>query len=200
MMNFFFGTRLAYLLNGENYESQIKSLEQVRERKFYIAPHVEIIKIWIQHTSTFRHYPDNYYVNCDERECVHRMKEKRNMAFVGSERLIRDIEKKSYPNPPMVVLDEHLEMAHLYAFFSKGYPLFPLINSLVLYLVQSGIIPIMSEKYDKVLQIYDEPLTMKSLSLEHMVLPLSIWIIGNFLSLVVLYFEKIKFKHVVLKN
>ncbi|KAK9890795.1 hypothetical protein WA026_012139 [Henosepilachna vigintioctopunctata] len=37
MMNFFFGTRLTYLLNGENYEPSINSLEEIWDNRLYIG-------------------------------------------------------------------------------------------------------------------------------------------------------------------
>ncbi|KAL3267954.1 hypothetical protein HHI36_007091 [Cryptolaemus montrouzieri] len=202
MMNFFFGTRLSYLLNGKNYDSQIETTIQLKENNFYIGYNSNIVKSWSEQTLEMRNYPQNFYIKCSQTwfSCIRRSVKQRNIVLVGSERLIRSSEKKLYSEPRLESLNLfHLQMAHISAYFSNGYPLSPLINRMLQSLVESGIVKTITEKYDKLLRSYDEPLNSKSLAFEHMVLPLFIWTLGMFLGLVIFYYEIVKSRYIGLE-
>ncbi|KAL3274863.1 hypothetical protein HHI36_019645 [Cryptolaemus montrouzieri] len=194
MMNYFFGTRLAYLLNGKSYETKIESVEQLAENNFYVAYYLNRNRYLVSQISAFRDYPEKFYVNCSGRviSCIDRMRADGNMALVGAERQIIALEKNNYSIPPLVSLKEHLYTINISAFFSKGYPLFSLIDRMLQYLVQSGIVERISKKYHQLLRLNEESLSVRSLSIQHMVLPLFVWFVGIFLSVVVFCNERIK--------
>ncbi|KAL3274868.1 hypothetical protein HHI36_019650 [Cryptolaemus montrouzieri] len=126
MMNFFFGTRLAYLLNGKSYEIKIESVEQLAENNFYVAYYLNRNQFIVSQIPAFRDYPEKFYVNCTWRviSCIERMVADGNMALVGAEKQIIALEKKYYSIPPLVSLKEHLYTIQVSAFFSKGFQLF----------------------------------------------------------------------------
>ncbi|KAL3267953.1 hypothetical protein HHI36_007090 [Cryptolaemus montrouzieri] len=192
--NFFFGTRLAYLLNGKNYELKIKNLRQLRENNFYIGYHSRLVKIWASQTLGMQDYPEHFYINCDGKmlSCIQSSIANRDLALIGSEMMIRNWAKMYSPNLSLETLNVHLQTAQISAFFTKGHPLFPLFNRMLQYLLESGIIKNISEEYNERLRMNDEPLSSKSLNFEHLVFPVSILTIGIFFSVIVFSFEKIQ--------
>ncbi|KAL3274803.1 hypothetical protein HHI36_019587 [Cryptolaemus montrouzieri] len=196
MMNFFFGTRLAYLLNGRNYEPQIKTVQQLRENNFHIAATSAYIDYWASETPEMRGYPKIFFTfpKMNISSSMQRAIERRDIAIVGLNREVRNVEKNLYNRLMLEPLMKPQDVWNICAIFSRGHPLFSLVNRMVEYLLEAGIIRKITEKYDKLLQINDESLSMKSLSLEHMVLPLFIWTVGIVLSAIVFCYEKIKFK------
>ncbi|KAL3271939.1 hypothetical protein HHI36_022409 [Cryptolaemus montrouzieri] len=194
MMNFFFGTRLSYLLNGRNYEFQIKSSEQIRENNLNIGYSNERFKQWATQTSIMRDYPEHFYVNCSGKHssCIQRSIIQKDMVLLTPERPILYSLKNYSVETPLKPLNEYLQVMHLNAFFIKGHPLFPTINRILQYLVESGIIKRISAKYNKLLQIRNEPLAMRPLSFEHMVLPLFIWAVGILLSSAIFSYEIVR--------
>ncbi|KAL3274857.1 hypothetical protein HHI36_019639 [Cryptolaemus montrouzieri] len=201
MMNFF-GTRLTYLLNGKSYETSIEFVEQLAENNFYIAYYGNKEKFMVTQISQFRDYPQNFYVNCTWRDtsCIERMITDKNMALVLAERPMLEHMRRLHSIPQVVLLKEHLKTIHITAFFCKGYPLFPLINRMLQYLVESGIVKRISEKYNKLLHLNDEPLSVSKLSMQHMVLPLFVWIVGIFLGVVVFCYESMTSRQDCLKK
>ncbi|KAL3267950.1 hypothetical protein HHI36_007087, partial [Cryptolaemus montrouzieri] len=192
--NFLFGTRLAYLLNGKNYEMKIENLEQLREHNFYIGYYSELIKVWSNQTLELHDYPEYFYVNCRQimLTCIQRSIEDRDIALVGSEKTIRKWAMKYSSTRSLKSLNVQLQTAAVHAFLRKGHPIFPLINRMLQNLVESGIVKNISEKYNKLLWINNVHLLSRRLNLQHLVFPLSIWTIGNFLSIIVFYYEKTK--------
>ncbi|KAL3274869.1 hypothetical protein HHI36_019651, partial [Cryptolaemus montrouzieri] len=180
MMNFFFGTRLAYLLNGKTYETKIKSVDQLVKNKYYIAYYSKNIKRWVSETAALRNYPEIFYMNCTFKvlSCIRRNIVERNMAFVGAERGMIQFLKHNFKTSPLEPLNEHLGVIPVYAFFCKGYPLLPLINRMLQSLIESGIVKSIADKYDENLRWNYESLSVQSLSFQHMVLPLFVWIVG----------------------
>ncbi|KAL3267951.1 hypothetical protein HHI36_007088 [Cryptolaemus montrouzieri] len=194
MTNFFFGTRLAYLLNGRNYEFKIDNLEQLRKNSMYVGHISQIVKTWVTQTSALRDYPEYFYIDCSEKllECIQRSKVSKDIALVGSERMIRQKAKTHPSNISLKTLNVHPQGVYIHASLSKGHPIFPLINRMLQYLVESGIITKISEKYHELSRINIEPLSSRQLNFEHLVFPLFIWTIGNILSMIVFYHEKHK--------
>ncbi|KAL3267952.1 hypothetical protein HHI36_007089 [Cryptolaemus montrouzieri] len=194
--NFFFGTRLAYLLNGKYYELQIKNLKQVRENNFYIGYNAELVKIWLSQTLDMQDYPEHFYRDCDGKmlSCIQRATEKRGMVLIGSEMMIRNWAKMHSSNLSLETFDVDLRTVHICAFFAKGHPVFPLFNRMIQYLLESGIIKKISETYSEHLKINKEPLSARRLNFEHLVFPVFTWIIGILLSVVVFSYEKNQMK------
>ncbi|KAL3274804.1 hypothetical protein HHI36_019588 [Cryptolaemus montrouzieri] len=201
MMNFFFGTRLIYLLNGKNYESQINSIQKIRDNNFHIASTSRNLHYWAYFTPEMRGYPRHLFTYCIENvtSCIQRAIERKNIAIVGFDREVRNEEIKLYNQLLLEPISVH-QNENLQGIFSKGYPLFDQTNRMLQYLFQSGIIKNIAEKYDKLLRINDEYFSMKSLSLAHMVLPVSIWTVGILLSVIVFCYEQMKFKYAGPKN
>ncbi|KAL3267956.1 hypothetical protein HHI36_007093, partial [Cryptolaemus montrouzieri] len=94
-MNFFFGTRLTYLLNGLNYGDVIDSVEKIKENHLYIGG-LRGTYIWASQSLETRGYPKRYYIDCTEHyvSCLERTMFKKDMAYVGSVREIQRFEKK----------------------------------------------------------------------------------------------------------
>ncbi|KAL3274819.1 hypothetical protein HHI36_019602 [Cryptolaemus montrouzieri] len=180
----------------------MESVEQLTENNFYIGYEAPRIKYWLKQSSELLNYPDKYYMSCNSSniECILRMKSHRNIALVSIERGVINLERANFAEPPLEKMNVHLLTAYFSAFFSKGFPLFPLINRMLQYLIETGFVMKICEKYDKLLRSNDEPLIVRSLSLQHMVAPLFVWIVGIFLSVAVFSYEKNKYKRTSTNN
>ncbi|KAL3267959.1 hypothetical protein HHI36_007096 [Cryptolaemus montrouzieri] len=183
-MNFFFGTRLTYLLNGLNYGDVIDSLEKIKQNHLYIGG-IGVTYMWASQSLETRGYPKRYYIDCTYQIalCMKRTMFMKDMAFVASVRETQRLEKREYHKALLSQIRPPLYSAKLVAFFSKGHPIFPTINKLLYSLVESGIVSKIVKRYDRLMRLYMVPSRVKKLNFDHMVVPFVLWFAGIFMAL-----------------
>ncbi|KAK9890794.1 hypothetical protein WA026_012138 [Henosepilachna vigintioctopunctata] len=87
-------------------------------------------------------------------------------------------------------LQPPLLSAKIVALFRKGHIIFPLINRMLQYLVESGIVNKITERYDKLMIDKGNSLsTHEDLTLEHIAAPSFILVFGLVLGLIVFIWE-----------
>ncbi|KAK9890793.1 hypothetical protein WA026_012137 [Henosepilachna vigintioctopunctata] len=197
MMNFFFGTRLTYILNGVNYESNINSFKELENSQLFIGIPTSFFRKLVE--TEIKDYPENLIKNCygDQYEiCVNRSSGKRDIALVSSVRQLRYEEKVEGKkgNQLLKQLKPPLFSAKFLAFFRKGNPVFPLINRMLGYLVESGIVNKITEKYDRLMTDEESPMSVtQRLSMEHIAAPGFILVVGLIISFIVFILESKNF-------
>ncbi|KAK9874402.1 hypothetical protein WA026_002749 [Henosepilachna vigintioctopunctata] len=191
-------SRFTYLLNGLNYESPIDSFKKIEDNHFKIGAAESLVPLF-NNSPVVRKYLQSHFVNCDSSsKCLNRTAFRGDLAVVKPARKVRFAERIYRNRETGHWLIKQLEPAlftrHIVAFFQRGHPVYPVFNRYLYYLVDAGIAEKIISKYDRKVTM-DQPILSETnaLSYEHILAPLSIWILGLTISAFVFVLECFRF-------
>ncbi|KAL3272882.1 hypothetical protein HHI36_014342 [Cryptolaemus montrouzieri] len=201
-MNVFLKCRFTYLLNGLNYQYALNSFDDIMKYQIRIGLPRFMIP-FVNTTSEISDYFEEFYVECDgSRLCLERSAFQNDIAVFKPARKARAF-IRSYMiklngevllneiKPPFVVV-------HHFIHFQRGHPLFPSFNKHLYNLVETGIADKIISKYDPKIQTVEEIFTeQRALKMEHLVIPLVIWMVGIINAFLFFTIEKILWKNTV---
>lgn len=194
LMNFFFATRLTYLLNGLNIGNNINSLDDAVHNKLIFGCPKSLVPIF-NNTKKRAEHLQNYFYDCDSSpKCVTRAAVVRDMVVCRTIRRTRFLKSlvNSQTGKWMVTeLYPPIYVKQVVAFFRRGLPVSSLFNRHIFYLVESGIMNRIIKKYEKFSEVEDLSTTVRKLQLEHLVAPLFLWLFGLLLAVSVFFVEKL---------
>ncbi|KAK9879668.1 hypothetical protein WA026_006729 [Henosepilachna vigintioctopunctata] len=193
MMNFFFRSRLTYLLNGLNYDENINTFDEIIKSGLKIGATQDGANL-INASSEVAEYLKTNYVRCRGTECLSRTAYERDLASfamvaVAHSRSNNFIEEGT-GRPLLIRINSPSTRRLLCFYFTWGHPLFTLYDENLQRLAESGILMKIYLKYVRMDQIEAPSLSARqSLNFGHMVAPLCMWFIGIILSIVALLCE-----------
>ncbi|KAL3280067.1 hypothetical protein HHI36_017574 [Cryptolaemus montrouzieri] len=184
-----------YFLVGENYDDDLKSLEDVMEHNLKIGfpPHLMII---FRQEKRLGEYLKTHFVPCDfSYTCLNRTAFSRDMVVLKANVKVL-IEFHTYLDQSGRWLLEKLVGRDVILTFSSifipGHPLFPLVNHQTLNLMAHGFLKKMVERYLKSNKITKDVVD-NYLTLYHLKLPFIALIVGLCSGLFIFLYELIKF-------
>ncbi|KAL3271597.1 hypothetical protein HHI36_022072 [Cryptolaemus montrouzieri] len=191
LMNLFFDSKFSYILTGFNYEKSIESFEDLMENKLEVV---------------LADYMLEYFEN--DKKALKYFKKYRTASKITLEAVVE--ENKAVPFPDVIFhyeyhnyldsnqrplirkLNPPLMTIFLYAVLRKGNPLTNPLNQKLIRLVEHGFATYIFSKYKSHKIVRDKKLDVKKLTLNHIHLPLTLWIIGILLS-IICFLSELKF-------
>ncbi|KAL3266995.1 hypothetical protein HHI36_011143 [Cryptolaemus montrouzieri] len=186
MLDALFGVRLTYLLNGINFDDDIKSPKDFATHHLKLGTGSPYQKELLPFIPEIKQYSPKDYLECYTTSSCQAEFQSKTLALLSLSRQMNYL-KSSYNlgEYPLRELPDPALTAQIVAYFSKGHPLFPLFNRHLKYLIESGITNRIIDKYSSPAELEAPYLeSTQSLNFEHIVAPLLILNIGLVLAAV----------------
>ncbi|KAL3267002.1 hypothetical protein HHI36_011150 [Cryptolaemus montrouzieri] len=173
MLDALFGVRLTYLLNGINFDDDIKSPKDFATHHLKVGTGSPYQKDLLSYIPEIKQYSPKDYLECYSTSSCQAEFHSKTLALLTLSRQMNYL--KSFYN-----LGEYPERTTRSSInrsdcriFSKGHPLFPLFNRHLKYLIESGITNRIIDKYSSPAELEAPSLeSTQSLNFEHIVAPL----------------------------
>ncbi|KAK9880107.1 hypothetical protein WA026_008622 [Henosepilachna vigintioctopunctata] len=197
-MYIFFNTRLTFILYGIVFENRISNPVDIASNELFIGSSTNSVQHLLERIPGLENYSSKYYINCfNTDECIKLFKNNKNLTLFFPYRQIRHYITEYLTEDDRNEVIRELEQSYFTAFivacFRKGHPLYHLFNTYLRYLVESGIIA-------KIVDKYSEPIVeelklehIQKLNYQHMIAPFSLLIVGSSLGLFIFLLEVKKF-------
>ncbi|KAL3266992.1 hypothetical protein HHI36_011140 [Cryptolaemus montrouzieri] len=192
MLDALFGVRLTYLLNGINFEDDIKSPKDFATHHLKVGTGSPYLTSLLSFIPEMEQYSTKDYLECYSTNSCQTEYHGKTLALLALSR------QMNYLRPfytlgeyPLRELPDPALTVQIVAYFSKGHPLFPLFNRHLKYLIESGITNRIIDKYSSPVKLEVPSLeSTQSLNIEHIVAPLFILNIGLVLAAGILLMER----------
>ncbi|KAL3272890.1 hypothetical protein HHI36_014350 [Cryptolaemus montrouzieri] len=194
-MNILLKSRFTYLLNGLNYQNPLNSFDDIMKNQIRIGSTPDMIPAF-NTTPEISNYIEKFHLLCDPGpNCLRRSAFQRDIAILKPVRKGRAFVKALIENNGSFLLHEikpPFSIIPIAIHFQRGHPLFPIFNKHLFNLVEMGIAKKIISKYDPKIkmaqQIYTE---QRALKMEHLVIPLVLWMAGILCASIVFTIERI---------
>ncbi|KAL3270971.1 hypothetical protein HHI36_021474 [Cryptolaemus montrouzieri] len=195
MINAFYKSRFTYLLSGFNVNKPIDSFEAIMANKmFVILPYS--VRVFFEHDPKANEYFKKYQIVGNPSLELHKVPYKKNTATALPERIFY-WRTNRYINedmrPLLQIINPSIVLLMYCMILPKGSPLVEPLKVKLGHLQDHGHISYILSKYKLLIAVRDPTLDVKKLTIDHMQLPLALWIIGIIVaSIIFLYESKLK--------
>ncbi|KAL3270975.1 hypothetical protein HHI36_021478 [Cryptolaemus montrouzieri] len=191
MINAFYKSRFTYLLSGFNINEPIDSFEAIKANKMMLKiPHS--VQQFFEYDPKEIKYLRKYQTVADPSIEIHKLRYEKNTATTLPKRIFywfinQNLDENMRPtlqiiNPPIVFLMSSLILR-------KNSALTEPLNEKLGYLRDHGHISYILSKYEVLIAERDPTLDVKKLTINHIQLPLILWIFGIIVASGRLYYE-----------
>ncbi|KAK9874384.1 hypothetical protein WA026_002731 [Henosepilachna vigintioctopunctata] len=151
ILNLAYKGKYTYFLSGRNYEQQLNSLEDIMSNNLKIGSTRFLIGFF-ETIPEFRTYMEHHFVNCDTGITCFNRSIFENMAVFKPYRkvsYIRNLFRDKYGRNLHHRITKSITTVWSAAVFSKGHPIFPLVNRYFYLLMDHGFLVKITEAYDQ---------------------------------------------------
>ncbi|KAL3270972.1 hypothetical protein HHI36_021475 [Cryptolaemus montrouzieri] len=191
MINAFFKSKFAYLLSGFNLDDPIDSFEAIMANKMIIKMPLNMKQVFDDEPKAAE-YLKKYLILSDPSVEIYNVIHQNNIATTIPKTMF-EWEMNNYLSEDMRPLLQMINQPIIYILFSmilpKGSSLKEPLNEKLGYLHDHGLVSYIKSKYKVLTAQRDPTLDVKKLTINHIQLPLSIWIIGIITACITYLFE-----------
>ncbi|KAL3271598.1 hypothetical protein HHI36_022073 [Cryptolaemus montrouzieri] len=183
LMNLFFDSKFSYFLTGFNYEKSINSFDDLMENKL----EVQLPDYFLEHfngDTKALEYFEKYRTGT--RSTLKIVVEENKAVVYPEGMFLYEYQNflDAYQRPLVRRLNAPVETLFMRVILRKGNPLTKPLNEKLIHLVEHGFANYIHSKYKSHKTIRDKTLDVRTLTLDHIHLPLVLWIIGILLGII----------------